>query len=199
MTSGRFVGVAHGHAKRLGRINGQVTRGRCRTRLVRPGGVRRWVIVKYVLQLVAGRARELYDAQAKERQKESGKTHGRGKVVEHLPQPIGMGSARDAAGKAVGVSGKSESQRALLAAKLVNSHVGGDHSANLRNAMPTRKPPRSSPSKVVTIATLLKQPRSSGQLIARLPPDHRANLPFDFASLFTPGNDLFGNGCRIRA
>lgn len=60
------------------------------------------------LSMVAARARELYDQQAKERQREAGKTHGRGKVVENLPQAIPAGdNARDAAGKAVGVSGRS--------------------------------------------------------------------------------------------
>jgi ParB-like chromosome segregation protein Spo0J len=57
--------------------------------------------------MVAARAREMYDKAAKERQKEGGK-HGRDKQlggeVENLPHPQ---KARDAAGKAVGVSGKS--------------------------------------------------------------------------------------------
>lgn len=54
------------------------------------------------------RAREAYDRQAKERQREAGKTHGRGqgKVVENLPQANDTGKARDQAAKAVGVSGK---------------------------------------------------------------------------------------------
>ncbi len=49
----------------------------------------------------------MYDRQAKERQREAGKIHGRGKekVPEKLPEPI-RGDARDKAGKAVGVSGK---------------------------------------------------------------------------------------------
>jgi hypothetical protein len=57
--------------------------------------------------MVAARAREIYDAQAKERQVESGRNHGRGKVPENLPEPINAGDARDKAGKAVGVSGRS--------------------------------------------------------------------------------------------
>ncbi|MFO0806248.1 MAG: hypothetical protein U0791_24355 [Gemmataceae bacterium] len=49
------------------------------------------------------------DRQAKERQQAAGKQHGRGKVVESLPQPISAdsGKARDAVGKLFGVSGKS--------------------------------------------------------------------------------------------
>lgn len=57
--------------------------------------------------MVAARAKEMYVAAAKERQIESGKNHGRGKVPENLPDPIDHGDARDAAGKAVGVSGRS--------------------------------------------------------------------------------------------
>ena len=57
--------------------------------------------------MVGARAREIYDRAAKERQSESGKVHGRGKVVENLPPPIDSGKSRDATGKAVGVSGKS--------------------------------------------------------------------------------------------
>jgi hypothetical protein len=50
----------------------------------------------------------LYDRQAKERQREAGKNHGRGKVVENLPQANpDPGRARDQAGKVVGVSGKT--------------------------------------------------------------------------------------------
>jgi hypothetical protein len=60
------------------------------------------------LGMVAARAREIYDRQAKERQKEAGKVHGRGqtKVPVNLPEPI-SGDARDHAAKAVGVSGKT--------------------------------------------------------------------------------------------
>lgn len=59
--------------------------------------------------MVGARARDYYDRQAKERQKEAGKNHGRGqtKVPVNLPEPISNGDARDHAAKAVGVSGKS--------------------------------------------------------------------------------------------
>lgn len=57
--------------------------------------------------MVGARARGIYDRQAKERQQESGKVHGRGKVPANLPEPIESGDSRDAVGKAVGVSGKS--------------------------------------------------------------------------------------------
>jgi len=58
--------------------------------------------------MAAARTKEIYEEQAKERQKESGKIHGRGKekVVENFPQPI-SGKARDQAGEALNVSGKS--------------------------------------------------------------------------------------------
>lgn len=57
------------------------------------------------LSMVAARARDYYDRQAKERQKMS---QGRGvKGVENLPPLNETGKARDQAGKAVGVSGKS--------------------------------------------------------------------------------------------
>lgn len=62
------------------------------------------------LAMVGARARALYDAQAKARQVEAGgdKKSANRSVVENLPQPIEDSSrARDAAGKAVGVSGKS--------------------------------------------------------------------------------------------
>lgn len=59
------------------------------------------------LAMVAARVRSVYDAQAKARKVESGKEHGRGKVPENLPEPIPRSDARDAAGKAVGVSGKT--------------------------------------------------------------------------------------------
>ena len=57
--------------------------------------------------MVAGRARAIYDQQAKERQQDAGKIHGRGKVVANFPQPNDSSRSRDAAGRAVGVSGKS--------------------------------------------------------------------------------------------
>lgn len=62
------------------------------------------------LSMVGAKAtglRDKLEAEAKDRQKESGKTHGRGKVVENLPPPISAGKTRDAIGKVVGVSGKS--------------------------------------------------------------------------------------------
>jgi ParB family chromosome partitioning protein len=60
--------------------------------------------------MLGDRIREAYDEEAKQRQVESGKHHGRGKVVENFPQPIDAGRARDQAGQAVGVSGKSIDQ-----------------------------------------------------------------------------------------
>ena len=54
--------------------------------------------------MVAARAREYYDKAAKERQK-MGK--------ENLPYPEQSGQARDAAGKAVGVSGNDKRQRGI--------------------------------------------------------------------------------------
>lgn len=57
------------------------------------------------LAMVAARVRDIYDRQAKERQKLS---EGRGKKgVENLPHLNDSGKARDQAGKMVGVSGKS--------------------------------------------------------------------------------------------
>lgn len=55
--------------------------------------------------MVAAKARDLYDKQAKERQK-ARKGDQPGASVENLPQ-LETSKARDAAGKAVGVSGKS--------------------------------------------------------------------------------------------
>lgn len=54
----------------------------------------------------AVRCRDLYDRAAKERQKDAGKHHGRGKVPENLPDANST-DARDAAGKAVGVTGRT--------------------------------------------------------------------------------------------
>lgn len=54
--------------------------------------------------MVAARAREMYDKAAKERQSENASRHN--SKVENLP-PLDKSKARDAAGKAVGVSGKS--------------------------------------------------------------------------------------------
>lgn len=52
---------------------------------------------------VGARLREFYDEQAKERMSEGGKNKG----VANLPPLENTGKARDQAGKAVGVSGKS--------------------------------------------------------------------------------------------
>lgn len=60
------------------------------------------------MSMVGARARDLYDRAAKERQKASGGDRKSGKaksVQENLPEPI-SGQARDAVGKAVGVSGR---------------------------------------------------------------------------------------------
>lgn len=55
--------------------------------------------------MIGARAREMYDKAAKERQIEAGRTHGRGKVPELVPEPISRGDSRDRAGAAVGVCG----------------------------------------------------------------------------------------------
>lgn len=59
--------------------------------------------------IVGAKVRGLYEAKAKQRQKAAGKSHGRGKkkVVENLPQLNEPTKSRDAAGEAVGVSGKT--------------------------------------------------------------------------------------------
>ncbi len=61
------------------------------------------------LSMVGARARALYDELAKQRQRDSGKVHGRGKekVPVNLPEPIKPGDARDQVGEKVGVSGKT--------------------------------------------------------------------------------------------
>ena len=56
--------------------------------------------------MCAARAREIYEKQAKDRQRASGGDQSKKAVVENLPQPEAT-KARDAAGKAFGVSGKS--------------------------------------------------------------------------------------------
>jgi hypothetical protein len=56
------------------------------------------------LGMVAARAREFYDKAAKRRMSEGGTRHGEG--VANLP-PLDSSKARDAAGKAVGVSGRT--------------------------------------------------------------------------------------------
>ena len=61
------------------------------------------------LALVGAKARGMYDEAAKERMSAGGKAAGKGRPqqgVEGLPPPIDSGKSRDAAGKAVGVSGK---------------------------------------------------------------------------------------------
>jgi len=57
---------------------------------------------------IGANAYDLYEKEAKKRQKDAGKSHGKGqpKVKETVPEPI-SGQARDKAGKAVGVSGKT--------------------------------------------------------------------------------------------
>jgi hypothetical protein len=60
------------------------------------------------LAMVAARARSIYDAQAKARMVEGAAKGGQSKGKENLPDPIpDQQQARDAAGKAVGVSGKT--------------------------------------------------------------------------------------------
>jgi len=56
--------------------------------------------------MCAARARKVYDDVAYERQIASGKNFGRGKVVAPAPQPL-KGKARDAAGKAFGIAGRT--------------------------------------------------------------------------------------------
>jgi len=57
------------------------------------------------LAMVGARAREIYDREAKDRQKVR-KGNQAGATVENLPQ-LDSGKARDAVGKAIGVSGKT--------------------------------------------------------------------------------------------
>jgi hypothetical protein len=56
--------------------------------------------------MVGARVRKFYDDQAKERQKAAGGNHSKKALPENLPEALGA-DARDHAGKAVGVSGKS--------------------------------------------------------------------------------------------
>lgn len=128
---------ANGLRVPIERLNGKVIDGRRRLRACEKAGITpqfRDVTatdpVSYVLSLnlhrrhltpgqlsmVGARARQFYDEQAKQRQKEAGKSHGRGKVVENLPQ-ANAGTARDAVGKAVGVSGKSIDHATRVLAK----------------------------------------------------------------------------------
>ncbi len=56
--------------------------------------------------MVGARAREIYDRQAKERQKEHGRTApGKKSLPKNSSEVISRGDSRDLAGKAVGVSG----------------------------------------------------------------------------------------------
>jgi hypothetical protein len=60
--------------------------------------------------MIGNKARDWYDAEAKKRMSAGGKEAGRGRPqqgVETVPPPIDAGKARDQAGKAVGVSGKT--------------------------------------------------------------------------------------------
>jgi len=67
--------------------------------------------------MVAARAREFYDRAAKERQKEQAKRNQpQSQKVENLP-PIEKAKARDQAGKAAGVSGKSVDYASRVIAK----------------------------------------------------------------------------------
>ncbi|MEN6404838.1 MAG: hypothetical protein ABFC77_00045 [Thermoguttaceae bacterium] len=61
--------------------------------------------------MVGDKARDYYDKQAKERQKEHGKT-APGKNTSGKVTGSDSGDARDAAGKAIGVSGRIESKSA---------------------------------------------------------------------------------------
>lgn len=56
--------------------------------------------------MVAGRAREMFDAEAKERMSKGGAKNGKTEGVENLP-PLPKAKARDAAGEALSVSGRS--------------------------------------------------------------------------------------------
>ncbi len=56
--------------------------------------------------MVAAKAREFYDQQAKERQRAAGGDHKKKPLPENLPEAVPT-DARDAAGKAVGVSGRT--------------------------------------------------------------------------------------------
>jgi hypothetical protein len=63
-----------------------------------------------VIAMVGARAREIYNRQAKERQRASGGDRKGARAISvpvNLPEPIVGGDARDQAGKAVGVSGRS--------------------------------------------------------------------------------------------
>lgn len=71
--------------------------------------------------MCAARAREIYEREAKERQKLS---EGRGqKGMEKLPH-LNTGAARDLAGKAFGVSGKSVDHAKRVIEKGIASAAG---------------------------------------------------------------------------
>lgn len=120
---------ANGQLVKIETLAGKIIDGRRRYAACERAGVRPQFVavevkdpVGYVLSLnlhrrqltpsqramVASRAREIFDRQAKERQKTGGKTAGKGRpqVPAKLPEPKG-GDARDQAGKALGVSGKT--------------------------------------------------------------------------------------------
>ena len=117
----------YGLREELALLDGKVIDGRNRYRACLLAGVERRYIeietddpVAYVLSLnlhrrhlkpgqasmVAARAKGIYEEQAKERQRAAGGDHVRKALVENLPQAE-VGKARDKAGKALGVSGRS--------------------------------------------------------------------------------------------
>ena len=56
--------------------------------------------------MVADKARAIYEKQAKDRQRLGGKKGGESKGRADMPEPSSEQRARDAAGKAAGVSGR---------------------------------------------------------------------------------------------
>ena len=119
--------AAHGQKTPIETLGGKIIDGRRRWLACQRNGIKPKVQeisvddpIAYVLSLnlyrrhltigeralVGARARELYDRQAKERQRASGGDRTSKKAVPaNLPEPL-KGDARDQAGKAVGVSGK---------------------------------------------------------------------------------------------
>ncbi|VTT99063.1 unnamed protein product [Gemmataceae bacterium] len=76
--------------------------------------------------MVAARAREIYDRDAKDRQKAAGgdrKSAAAKSVQANLPEPI-REQARDQAGKALGVSGKTVDHATTVLEKGSRSHRG---------------------------------------------------------------------------
>jgi hypothetical protein len=66
--------------------------------------------------MVAARSKEMYATEAKERMSEGGREAGRGRPQQgpaNLPDPI-KGDARDKAGKAAGVSGRSVNEAMIF-------------------------------------------------------------------------------------